>query len=371
MDTASSRVHQHEVDVVARSRRPHHLQVRRSAFVPVVLCALAALLFGASTPAAKLALGSLGPLTLAGILYLGAALAIAAPAWQGRSLLTKPPASKLVRIAAAVLLGGAVAPALVMLVLARTSAANVSLWLSLETVFTSVVATLFFREQLGLRAWTANALVFLASVLLSLQQGVHVDPMMLLVAAACVGWALDNNLTSVITELTPTQLTLLKGLCAGGLNLTIGLWREGLPSSWRAVAIGLGVGALGYGASLALYIRGARQLGAARSQMIFASAPFWGLFLSWLALGEPVTRWQIVAALCLLTGLSLLYFERHQHRHRHLAERHTHEHRHDDGHHTHQHPGLPPDVVHTHEHEHLPVEHEHPHLPDLHHRHEH
>ena len=39
-------------------------------------CAAAAICFGAATPATKLVITDAGPLTLAGLLYLGAALAV-------------------------------------------------------------------------------------------------------------------------------------------------------------------------------------------------------------------------------------------------------------------------------------------------------
>ena len=131
------------------------------------------------------------------------------------------------------------------------------------------------------------------------------------------------------------------------------------------------MGALAYGASIILYIRGAQQLGATRSQMLFATAPFLGMILAWSLLGEPVLGVQLGAVVLLGAALLLLLTSHHAHEHHHPAVRHTHAHRHDDGHHTHEHPGLPPAAWHTHEHEHGALSHTHPHAPDLHHRHSH
>jgi drug/metabolite transporter (DMT)-like permease len=51
---------------------------------PVLSCLLAAALFGASTPASKLLLDeAVGPLTLAGLLYLGAGIATLPSAMKG------------------------------------------------------------------------------------------------------------------------------------------------------------------------------------------------------------------------------------------------------------------------------------------------
>jgi hypothetical protein len=131
------------------------------------------------------------------------------------------------------------------------------------------------------------------------------------------------------------------------------------------------VGALAYGLSIMLYISGAHHLGATRSQMLFASAPFWGVALAWSAFSEPVTAMQLVAIAPMAVGVALLLSAAHAHAHTHDALTHTHSHCHDDEHHTHVHPGMPAWVRHTHEHSHTPATHTHAHHPDLHHRHTH
>jgi hypothetical protein len=118
-------------------------------------------------------------------------------------------------------------------------------------------------------------------------------------------------------------------------------------------------------------VAGAQQLGATRAQLFFATAPFFGAALSWLALGEALTPTHAWAALILAGSLALLFADRHEHRHHHPALEHEHSHRHDDGHHTHTHPGLDPRRRHSHRHRHEPIAHAHPHWPDLHHRHRH
>jgi hypothetical protein len=122
---------------------------------------------------------------------------------------------------------------------------------------------------------------------------------------------------------------------------------------------------------VALYIAASQQLGATRAQAVFASAPFLGAALSFLALGEPVGRAQLVGAVLLALSVALLLRARHEHAHRHDALEHVHTHRHDDGHHLHRHPGAAPATRHSHWHRHEPIAHAHPHWPDLHHRHPH
>jgi drug/metabolite transporter (DMT)-like permease len=256
------------------------------------------------------------------------------------------------------------------LALGRAPAADVSIWLSLETVFTGALGHFFFREQLGMKAWAANGCIFLAGCLVAVPTGWHLGPA-LLVAGACLGWALDNNLSAALVEISPAQLTLAKGSFAGTFNVGLGLAFSERFTGLGSLASGLAIGSLGYGLSLVLYLRGARRLGASRSQMIFASAPLAGVLLSFAALGEPLQAVQLAAVAALGIGFVLLFSERHAHQHRHEALVHSHEHRHDDGHHLHAHEGLEPGVVHTHEHEHAELAHAHPHLPDPHHRHSH
>lgn len=338
---------------------------------PILWCLLAATLFGASTPASKVLLGGVGPLTLAGLLYLGAALATAPFSLRGGSPERRRDPANLRRLAGAVIFGGVLGPIALLLGLQLAPAASVSLWLNLESVATAALAWLFFREHMDRRTAIANVAVVAAGIWLSAPDGFRFAPAALLVLGAALCWGLDNNLTAMIDGYTPSQSTFVKGLVAGAVNLGLGLAIEGqLPGPGLLIGA-LGLGALAYGASIVLYIAGAQQLGATRSQMIFASAPFVGVALSWLALGEPVLGAQIGAGVLMIGALLLMLTADHGHAHEHEALTHTHPHRHDDGHHGHQHPDLPGDAWHTHEHAHEATAHTHPHQPDLHHRHPH
>jgi len=345
---------------------------RRAGALPVGWCLLSAALFGASTPASKLLLdGSVGPLTLAGLLYLGAGLATLPFARHGGVAARRRDPVNLRRLAGAVLFGGVLGPAALLIGLRSAPSASVSLWLNLETTATALLAWTLFRENLDARAWLANGLVVLAGVLLAAHEGFGLAPAAGLVLVACVCWGLDNNLTAIIDGYTPAQTTMAKGLVAGTVNLGLGLALEGgLPDLFSLVAA-LIVGALAYGASIVLYIRGAQQLGATRSQMLFSTAPFLGVFVAWGVLGEPMLASQGGAAALMVLALGILFTSHHEHEHKHGAVTHTHVHNHNDGHHEHTHTDLPADAWHTHEHTHEALAHQHPHVPDLHHRHRH
>lgn len=332
-------------------------------------CALAALLFGASTPAASVIAADMKPLVLAGLLYLGAALAVS-PWWVSRRPTSVALRSNLGLLSLAIVAGGAVGPALLTAGLVETPAATASLLLNMELVATVVLAATLFREHLGRNMILAALLVTLAGVLLVWDPGATVNASALLIVGACACWGLDNSVTSRIDQISPHHVVFLKGVVAGSVNLALGLAITGAGSVDGLSIVGaLVIGMLGYGASITLWVRGAQQLGAARGQVIFATAPFLGAVLAWVVLGDSIDVVQVVAMSLAAAGVALSLRSAHEHRHRHIATKHVHEHEHDE-HHDHTHAdGFT--GRHSHVHEHRELEHAHPHVPDLHHRHDH
>lgn len=343
---------------------------------PVAGALAAAALFGASTPAAK-ALGvNVSPFALAGLLYAGSGLGLGA--WllvrrlAGRSVPLGIPASGLPWLAAAVLAGGVVAPALLMYGLAHTQATVASLMLNLESVFTALIAWFVFRENFDRRIALGMSLITAGGILLALDPGaLRLDGAAVLVAGACLFWALDNNLTRRISSGDALAIAAIKGCVAGASNLAMAVaGGDALPSI--AASLGaMGVGFAGYGLSLVLFVVSLRELGTARTGAYFSTAPFVGVTLGIVVLGEPAGTGFWAAAALMASGVWLHVSERHEHPHAHEAMEHEHGHSHD-AHHLHEHDfewdGREP---HTHPHQHRPVVHTHPHYPDIHHRHGH
>jgi len=335
-----------------------------------LLAALAsAVLFGAATPAAKTLLANLTAFQLAGLLYLGAAIGIAPRAFWRRG--DRPPLDPVNRrrLAGAVVLGGIAGPVLLLLGLRSASAGSVSLLLNVEVAATALLAALVFGETLGARGWLGVGGVIATGTALSWSTGWPGVVSGALVASACTCWGFDNNFTALIDGMSPSETTLWKTAIAGTTNLVIGVALEPITAPATTIVVALGVGALCYGVSIALYITAAHQEGAIRTQTVFAAAPFVGAALSWAVLHEPIGGVQVLAGVCFLGAVALLTFDRHFHGHAHEPLSHTHSHRHDDGHHGHAHPELPVGGRHSHWHEHPATEHAHSHVSDLHHRH--
>ena len=334
---------------------------------------LAAVLFGVATPFSKSLLSGLSTNLLAGLLYLGAAVLLFLPVlWQSRGAALGFPRDRRNRLylLGAIFFGGITGPVLLLVGLRYAQAASVSMWLNLETVATAVLAWAFFREHIGRWTWIGNAGVLLAGLLLGFDGGWAGAIGILCILGTAISWGLDNNFTALIDSISPMESTFWKGLVAGGVNLLIGLfffsWQ--LSEKWLWALL---LGGLSYGASIVLYISSAQSIGATRSQMIFASAPFFGVAFSLILLGEGLSTLQIIAALILMTSLRLILLDSHSHEHCHEELIHDHEHRHDDGHHEHPHESSHVGGLHSHPHRHITVQHSHEHWPDLHHRHEH
>ena len=341
---------------------------------PFLLALFAALLFGASTPVGKWLLESLPPFQLAGWLYLGAAVGVA-PGWLSARARTgtryRFDKHNMARLTGAIGFGGVAGPVLLLMGLQRASAASVALWLNLELVATAVLGFLIFRDHLGRGGWLGVGGTLLASVMLSWQGGSVGALALALVAGACFCWGLDNHLTALIDGISPQQSTFWKGLVAGSVNLAIGFFAETSGAGPLPAAAAVGVGIFAYGVSITLYIKAAHYLGATRSQMIFSSAPFFGVGLAIPLLGERISVVESIAAMVLIVSLVILFRDRHTHHHTHKAQQHQHDHNHTDGHHNHAHEDVNPEETHHHDHRHEPEIHAHPHWPDIHHRHRH
>ncbi len=339
---------------------------------------IAAGLFGASTPFAKGLLGEMPPLLLAGLLYAGSGLGLSLWLLARRMLGRTSADAALARrdipwLAGAVVFGGVLGPALLMFGLMSTAAADASLLLNLESVLTAMIAWLVFRENVDRRILFGMAVIVLGGVLLAWdpQAAGGLSWGALAIAGACLCWAIDNNLTRVVSSGDPVQIAAIKGGVAGTINVSLALLLGASLPAWLPMLGAATIGLFGYGVSLVMFVLALRHLGTARTGAYFSTAPFVGASLALLFLGEsPTTLFWIAGGLMAL-GVWLHVSERHAHEHTHEELEHDHGHRHDE-HHQHDHEfdwdGAEP---HSHPHRHQPITHSHPHYPDIHHRHRH
>lgn len=341
---------------------------------------ISAILFGASTPAAKYLLNEISPWLLAGLLYLGSGLGLTVILIV-RSFIVKRSSREADLsyrdygwLAGATVVGGIIGPVLLMLGLIKTEASTASLLLNLESVLTALIAWIVFKEHTTKRLVFGMLLIVAGGLTLAWQGHVGLGSLIgiLFISGACFAWAIDNNVTRKISASDPLKIVAIKSFIAGSTNVVLAVtFGATLSNKLEVLSASAVIGFVGYGLSLICFILGLRHIGTARTSAYFSLAPFVGAALSILFLGETLTAQLIVASILMGWGIWLHLTERHVHEHQHELLVHDHKHFHDE-HHQHEH--LLTDPVgepHSHRHEHVPLLHSHPHYPDIHHRHGH
>lgn len=340
-----------------------------------LLALLAAALFGISTPLVQQFGDGLGAFSTAALLYAGAA-AVGLLSRQRIEREARLRRDDLPRLLAMAAFGAVVGPVALAWGLQNTSGTSASLMLTLEALFTAVLAWRLYREAMDGRVWTAMALLLAGGMVLVLDQGLRSGSGgaqlwgLLAVLLATAAWGVDNTLSRALAERDPGQVVMAKALLGATATSSLALaFGEPLPSVGAALAL-LAIGATGYGLSLRFYLLAQRAFGAARTGSVFAFAPFIGAALA-VALGDrSVSGLMALGSVLMLAGVVLHLAESHAHEHEHEALEHEHAHRHDDGHHGHTHDPMPAGE-HSHRHRHEPQRHAHPHVPDAHHAHRH
>jgi drug/metabolite transporter (DMT)-like permease len=346
---------------------PHNPALRGGA-----MALLAAVFFGVSTPLVQYFGAGLGAFTTAALLYAGAALI--------GLLLRQPVATEAHlqpgdwrRILAMASFGAVIGPVALAWGLQRTSGTSASLMLSLEALFTALLAWGIYHETMGRRVWMAMLLLLTGGAVLLLDQGELGRTQLtglIAVLLATAAWGTDNALSRGVADRDPGRVVLAKASLGAFATLLLAtVVGEPLPTTTAAVAL-LAVGATGYGLSLRFYLLAQRSIGAARTGSVFAFAPLIGALAAFAVDERSASTLLVVGGSLMVLGVLLHLAETHQHSHRHDAQAHEHAHRHDDGHHHHPHADLTA-TMHSHAHQHVPQSHSHAHAPDAHHAHRH
>lgn len=333
---------------------------------------LAAVLFGISTPLVQRYGVGLGAFSTAALLYAGAAAvgALSRQRIEREARILRGDGPRLLAMAG---FGAIVGPVALAWGLQHTSGTSASLMLTLEALFTALLARLLYRESMDGRVWLAMGLLLAGGLVLVLDQGRSGGAQLwglLAVLLATAAWGVDNTLSRALAERDPGQVVLAKAVLGAAATTLLSIaFREPLPSLGAALAL-LAIGATGYGLSLRFYLLAQRAFGAARTGSVFAFAPFIGAAFV-LALGDrSMSGLMALGSILMLAGVLLHLAESHGHEHVHDDLVHAHAHRHDDGHHDHVHDPMPVGA-HSHRHQHPPLRHVHPHVPDAHHDHRH
>ena len=269
---------------------------------------LAGATFGVTTPFVRHAGAGVGTFATSALLYGGAALFCAARR-PGPPI--DIPRRDLVRLLAVALLGGVVAPALLVWGLSRTDGARASLALGIEMPFTVLLARLLFREPIGLRMGAAVTAMLASTTLLALPArvsgladsaatpGFPLGPTSTLglaaVVCAALAWATDSAVMRPLSSYDPRAIVARKSGIGAVVSGAPGAGRRRVvPAAPRSLPLAL-LGALGYGVSLQCYLLAQRRIGAARAASLFAIAPLAGAVTGVIA-GQAVIDLRLVLA---------------------------------------------------------------------------
>ena len=332
----------------------------------------AAILFGASTPLVQLAGVGVGAWMTAALLYTGAA--ITGILLRSKRIIEAPLQKQhWPRLILMALFGAVLGPAALAWGLQHTGAMGASLMLTLEAVFTVLLAIVLYQEKIGVRVALAITLMTFGAALLVLGQsdaGQAQTLGLLAVMAATLAWGIDNTLSRALADLDPGQIVFGKAVLGAASSFLIAIILGGNAINLNQGLSLLFIGAIGYGLSLRFYLLAQRSFGASRTGSLFAAAPFIGAAIAF-GLGERQTSVYLSAAtILMILGVFLHITEQHEHTHSHDELEHEHAHLHDDGHHSHTHSDMP-SGAHSHKHQHTSIAHTHPHVPDAHHDHSH
>ncbi|HYE69449.1 MAG TPA: DMT family transporter, partial [Anaerovoracaceae bacterium] len=320
-------------------------------------------------------LDDLSPTFMAALLYLGAGFGMLLVQISRLLLKRQRTEAKMTKkelpyIAAMILLDIG-APIFLMIGLTMTTASTASLLNNFEIVATASIAMIFFKEPLDKRMWLAILLITISSIILSVEdfKSLSLSVGSIFVIAACLCWGIENNCTRMLSLKDPLQIVIIKGFGSGTGALLISFGVNGYYGSLPYILLALLLGFVSYGLSIFFYIAAQRKLGAARTSIYYAAAPFLGVLISWIVLRDAITGSFLTALAIMLIGTYFAISEKHEHPHIHVEETHEHRHRHDDGHHSHHDVEISED--HSHEHTHETQAHTHTHMPEIHHQHTH
>jgi drug/metabolite transporter (DMT)-like permease len=277
----------------------------------ILFAILAASLYALSAPLSKKILEEITPTMMAAFLYLGAGVGLLIMGFLRKGLGKGSDELKLAKGDLPYTIGMVVldiaAPIFLMLALTMTGAANVSLLTNFEIVATSVIAFFIFKETISKRLWAAIILVTISSMILSINDmsSFHFSIGSLFVILACVCWGLENNCTRMLSDKSPLQIVVIKGICSGTGSLVIALILGERCSSAFYMLMALILGFVAYGLSIYFYIYAQRELGAAKTSTYYAVAPFIGVLLSLVIFREVPSITFIIALVIMIIGTYL------------------------------------------------------------------
>ncbi|MDE1843891.1 MAG: DMT family transporter [Thaumarchaeota archaeon] len=270
---------------------------------------LSALFFGSVTTLAKPTLDAINPLVLTCMIYLISAIALTPATLHKKASFRR---KDLLLILGVSLAGAVIAPLLFFHGLHMTSASNTAVLSNTEIVFTVIIAILFFKEKInrigyvGLSMVTIGAMVVTSTKISDSYFSLDVGS--ILVIGASLFWAIDNNVSKIITKRVDIlKIAQLKS-AIGGAILLGAVFATNIPVLLpeNEIPFVLLLGTVGFALSLFLFLKSLHIIGVVKTIVIFATSSVFGLIFAVLFLHEQVSIFQIIAICVMILGIYLI-----------------------------------------------------------------
>jgi len=271
---------------------------------------LGSALFGAVPTIAKPIVSNVNVLLLSSLVYLIAALTFTPIAQRSKTSCTRKDYGILITVA---ICGATLAPLLFFLGLSQSTASDTSLLSNAEIVFTVLLALIFFKARLKPVGFVAVGLVLFGVTIITTNLQVssslfQINSGHLLIIGSTALWALDNNLSRIIsTRIDSARLVQLKYAIGGAIMLGV-IFSMRIPFQINPTQIPYVVllSALGFGGSLYFFLQSLKRIGTIRTIVIFSMSSVFGLGFAGLFLHEQISAFQIIAIVIMLTGIYLI-----------------------------------------------------------------
>jgi drug/metabolite transporter (DMT)-like permease len=284
---------------------------------------LSAALFGSISTIAKSILSTtINPLLLSSLVYLVAAVVMTPITIKSnknsRNIVNVHSSSErktYFYVLIIALFGAVIAPILYFTGLEQTTASEASVLTIGEILFTVLIAQLFFGEQIRLIGYVGVILVLFALFIIIvnynsqiLNDALKINYGDLLIIASTLFWAMDNNISKIVShKMNIAKIVQLKSLIAGlllmaivitfGIKINISLTQ--IPS-----IILLGTG--GFAASIFFFLHGLKRIGTIKTILIFSTSSIFGVVFSFVFLQEQLQVTLLYAIPIMIFGIYLI-----------------------------------------------------------------
>ena len=300
----------------------------------------AAALFGSVSSLSKPALSDIDPVLLSSMVYLIAAATMIpiVKVITYQKNVAVPSLLSLERkdyflITAIALCGAVIAPTLYFFGLKQALASNASVLLNGEMAFTVLFAILFFKEKLDRLGYVGIVLIFAGLTIVSagnsltwilslsspysLQESIsnfRVGFGDMLILLSTLFWAVDNNISKILTQrVNIARIVQLKSAIGGTILLLITVLFvpqfiqivKDINLSQIPNIVVLGVG--GFAASIFFFLYGLRIIGTVKTIIIFSTSSIFGVMFATIFLNELIDVYKIGISIgIIISGIYLV-----------------------------------------------------------------